>query len=110
LDFVFIIDVSQGAQRLVELVEHVVDSERVLKVLAEVSNLAFLTSSSQVIVDPSNQDFFGGKLHEVSDLFIIFEETVDFGAVLESDLLDSNETSDLPADTEEHVRLLLEEN
>jgi len=107
---VLVVYVGKGASLLVELVKHVVNSERVLEILAKVSDLTLLTSLSQVVVNPSNQEFFSGKLHEFTEFLTILEEAVDLRSFRDGYLLDGNKAGHLPANTKEHVGLLLKED
>jgi hypothetical protein len=109
LDLISVLEVVQGALLLVQLVEHVVHAFGILNVPAEVAHLAGLTSLAHVVVDPSDQDFLWGQLHQIFDVLAVFEQAVDLGAVLDLDLLGLNRASKLPGDTQQHVRGLLEE-
>lgn len=60
-------------------------------------------------VDPSNKDLFCGRLEKRTKLFTVLKKAEDLGAISECDFFHRQLSSNLPADTEYQVRLLLQE-
>ena len=106
---IFGIDTIKRALALVELVEDVEEGLRIGKILAQVFHSSLLTSLLEVVVDPSDQNGFWGKLLDVLQLLTLLGKTPDLRGLLEGDELGDNESKGLPDEGKDKMRCLLDE-
>jgi len=97
------------ASGLVELVEHVGHRLTVGNILTQVGDAAFLAGLLEVVVHPSDEDIFGLQLVEVFHALVLVLEAIELGAILQVDVLHSEEATKLNEDTEDHALVLVGE-
>jgi hypothetical protein len=99
LDNILSVEGSLGAVGLIELVQNDGHGLGVGDVLTEVLDLKFIMSGLVAVeVDPSDQNFFGLELEDISELFVSFFESPDLVAILQVNGLDGEEFTGLSED------------
>lgn len=63
-----------------------------------------------MIIYPSNQDLFWGQLDQVREFLALFAQLQEFGTVLQIDALRDNQTHQLPNNSQNQMRLPLNES
>jgi hypothetical protein len=98
------IDAIEGAFGLVELVQDVEECEGVLEIFAQVADSSSLSSLVQMVVDPSDQDAFWGKLLDILELLTFFGKTPNLRGFLKGDGLGNDESEGLPDEGQNKMR------
>ena len=104
-----IIDSIKRAFAFVELVEYVEESGGVGEVFAQVSDSLALTSFFEVVVDPSDQDGFWGKLLDILELLAFLSKTPNLGGLLKGNGLGNDKSEGLPDEGQNKMRSLVDE-
>ena len=81
LDIVALLESIKSAVGWVKLIEHIDQLSAVFEVLSKVRD-RFLAGSTKVEVEPAYKDALSLKLLQISELLSLFEQAVDFWAIL----------------------------
>lgn len=106
---VFRLNTIESAFALVKLVEDVEECEGVLEIFAQVCNSSSLTSLVQMVVDPSDQDGFWGKLLDILELLAFLSKTPNLGGLLKGNGLSNDKSEGLPDEGQNKMRSLVDE-